>query len=309
MDTNSTSIQGGVTFIPANYPAPTHKGIINPADGQLYITGFNLWGSHSKGVSALLRFRYTGKPFYSPERFKAGEQGIVLRFGEKLDPETALDPRNFQVKRWNYKRTKAYGSGHFKLDGTSGEELLPALRSFLSEDQQAVLVIVPNMTEVMQMQLSYQLKAADGTIMDDNFWFTVKDMEKIELVGEGFNDSLKNMAGVKLNTLAELAVETPPSVKKGAKLFKAMACAGCHSTGLVTDGFYGPPFKGLFNSERQFEDGSSAIADGDYLKESMLEPAKRIVKGYNAEMPPFTGILSETDIQSLTLYIESLSEK
>src|SRR3546814_1446218 len=101
IDSTSDALQGGVSFLRANYPAPTQKGTVNPADGQLYVSGFNLWGSSSKGVAAFLRLRYTGLPFYSPERFKAGAQGIVLRFGVELDSTAATDPMNFKVKRWN----------------------------------------------------------------------------------------------------------------------------------------------------------------------------------------------------------------
>src|SRR5690606_148505 len=97
-----------------------------------------------------------------------------------------------------------------------------------------------------------------------------------------------------------------PSREKGARLFKAMACAGCHSLGVETDGFYGPPFKGLFGSEQQFEDGTSHTADEAYLRESILTPSKKIVKGYDAEMPSYLGALSDSDVESLVLYIKSL---
>ena len=305
IDTTSNGLQGGVSFLSANYPAPTEKGVINPVDGQLYITGFNLWGSSSKGVAAFVRLRYTGLPFYLPERFKAGEQGIVLRFGVELDSAAATYPLSFQVKRWNYKRTKAYGSGDYKLDGTPGEETMPVFSSHLSADRKAVLLVVPDMKEVMQMEVMYQLKATDGTVMDDGFWFTVNHVGEIDLAKQGFHEPIDLTVDRAASLRAEHG-DDGPSQEKGARLFKAMACAGCHSLGVETDGFYGPPFKGLFGSKRQFEDGTSHIADEEYLRESILTPSKRIVKGYEAEMPSFVGALSDSDVESLILYIKSL---
>jgi mono/diheme cytochrome c family protein len=66
---------------------------------------------------------------------------------------------------------------------------------------------------------------------------------------------------------------------------------------------YGPPFKGLYGSMREMADGKILEANEAYLKESIMEPGKRIVKGYEGEMPSFQGILSESDLEALMLYI------
>lgn len=305
IDSTSNDVQGGVSFLHANYPAPTHKGTINPRDGQMYITGFNLWGSSSEGVAALLRLRYTGLPLYAPERFKAGEQGIVLRFGVELDDTMATDPLNFQVKRWNYKRTQQYGSGHYKLDGTPGEENLPVFSSHLSEDRKSLFLVVPNMEEVMQMEVLYNLKSTEGEDMDDGFWFTVNEAEKIDLKSEGFPQPI-NLSVSESRNPAETVAEDPPSMEKGAQLFQATACAGCHSLDLEASALHGPPLHDIFMSERQFEDGTSGIADDDYIRESILAPSRKIVNGYAGEMPSYLGILSDGDVESLVLYIRSL---
>ena len=61
--------------------------------------------------------------------------------------------------------------------------------------------------------------------------------------------------------------------------------------------------------DRPLEDGTTVIADDVYLRESILNPAAKIVKGYNPEMPSFQGILSDTDIESVILFVKSLGEK
>ena len=310
IDSASSITQGGVSVIHANYPAPTSKGIVNPKDGQLYVAGFNLWGSTSTGISALMRLRYTGKPSYMPNQFRAGKQGIILGFDTPLDPKIAADPANFAIKRWNYQRTEEYGSGHFKMDGATGEETLFAAASYLSADRKKVLLLVPEMAEVMQMEVAYKLAAADGKKMDDSFWFTVNKADELDLKPYGFSNVDLALLSVKRPKTEEVAVkEAPATADRGRDIFQKMACAGCHSEGLKTDGMYGPPFQNLYASKRTFTDGTSAVADEKYIRESILTPSAKIVKGYAEEMPSFVGILTDSDIESVTLYIKSLAKK
>jgi cytochrome c2 len=307
MDSSAKITQGGVTFIHGNYPAPTSKGITNPADGQLYITGFNLWGSSSMGISSLMRLRYTGRQSYMPNQFRAGKQGIILSFDSELEAASATEPGNFQVKRWNYKRTEEYGSGHFKLDGSTGEETLNVVATYLSSDRTKVLLLVPDLKEVMQMEVDYQLVAKDGKRMNDQFHFTVNNLSQFDPATFGFsNVNLALLDAKTSGTTAETPAEEMASAEKGKELFQKMACFGCHSEGTKTKGMYGPPFMNLYKSVRHFEDGTSAIADEPYIRESILKPGAKIIKGYNEEMPSFVGILTDNDIESITLYIKTL---
>ena len=121
------------------------------------------------------RFQYLGisakgKPFSSgpvqPESFapvdlRAGKRGILLRFAHPLDPESALQTDAYSVRRWNYKRTSKYGSPNYKMDGSPGSEDLPVSSIKLSRDKKTVFVGIPDMREVMQMEVSYDLAAQD----------------------------------------------------------------------------------------------------------------------------------------------------
>ena len=307
IDSASKITQGGVSFIKANYPAPTSKGAISPSDGQLYITGFNLWGSSSTGISALQRLRYTGKPSYMPNQFKVTKQGIVLGFDSELDG--TIKPADFQVKRWNYKRTEDYGSGHFKTDGNLGEENLTVAASYLSSDRKKIFLLVPDMKEVMQMQVDYKLLAKDGKKINDQFWFTVNNAGELNPAVDGFeNVNLALLVPEKKELTADPKKEELVSAERGKELFQKTACIGCHSEGTKTKGMYGPPFQNLYKSERHFEDGTTAIADEKYIRESILVPSAKIIKGYNEEMPSFEGILSDSDIESIALFIKSLKK-
>jgi cytochrome c oxidase subunit 2 len=67
-----------------------------------------------------------------------------------------------------------------------------------------------------------------------------------------------------------------------------------------------PPLEGLFMSRVGLSTGQSPLADENYLRESILNPNAKIVKGYDAIMPSFQGQLSEEDLLGLIAYIKSL---
>lgn len=309
MDSTANRVQGGVSFLEGHYPAPTMKGAINPGDGQLYVAGFSLWGTNTSTISAFTRFRYTGAESHLPEKFFAGKGGVSLRFPAELEEEAVSDISNYQVKRWNYQRTEKYGSGHYKPDGSVGQENLPVLAAYLSDDRKAVFLAVPNMEEVMQMEVSYNIKLADGSDLKDVFWLTVNEAEEPDLAYHGFG-SLK-LEDLVLEYDAALAMdqhEEKPSLENGEQLFMKMGCIACHAIDENTEGKTGPGMKGLFGSIRKFQDGTTAIADGTYLRESILKPGEKTVEGYEDGMPSFLGILSESDIESMVLYIQSLAK-
>ena len=307
-DKFSVKDQGGVVAIKADYPAPLLKGGINPKDGQLYIAGFNLWGSNSNGLSALVRLRYTHQPYYLPVDFQAGKQGIMLKFAEKLDKNSIKDVNNYRLKRWNYLRTEKYGSGHYLLNGEPGEETLPVLEAHLGSDEKSVLLIIPNMAEVMQMELDYSFQSKKGVPVQDEFYFTVNCLDPLHLEkafkSVKIDNSKLSLSQKQLDEFQNKSGNV--SVDLGKELFQKYACIGCHSLNKSTEGKYGPSLAGLYNSERQFTDGYKTIANDNYIRESIKDSKARIVKGFGDEMPSYTGVLKDYEIESLMMYIKTL---
>ena len=82
-----------------------------------------------------------------------------MRFGARLDATAARDASRYQLQSWNYRRTSSYGSGHFKRDGSAGHDR-SNVAAHLSADGRSVLLVVPEMRPVMQMQLDYDLRSA-----------------------------------------------------------------------------------------------------------------------------------------------------
>lgn len=62
----------------------------------------------------------------------------------------------------------------------------------------------------------------------------------------------------------------------------APTCAGCHSIdGTIING---PSWQGLWMKEGTFDDGSTYVADEEYIRNSILNPNDEIVEGFNANV-------------------------
>ena len=308
MDTTQTPWQGGVRPIAGHYVVPTSKGQMNPGDGQLYIAGFQVWGTTAEKISSLLRLRYTGQPSREPTQMRAGEQGVLLRFEQPLDRGSATNARNYAVTRWNYRRTEQYGSGHFTLDGAPGEEELPVAAAHLSEDGTALLLVMPDVQPVMQLQLDYAITAADGTALDGPVFLTLNEARPLDLEAAGFGDvdwqqDVQRASDLIASTPAAEAVEA--TAKRGRHIYQEVGCVTCHS--LDGSQQVGPSFQNLFGSERTLVSGETVVADEAYIEQAIWSPASQVVEGYASNMPAYEGILSEAEVESLVLFIKSLS--
>ena len=307
-DTTRNAVQGALIALPGVYGAPTLKGRVGPADGQLYLAGFSVWGSNAKELSSLVRLRYTGKPSRLPLSVRSGLQGVMVRFATPLDAATATDAARYHLERWNYVRSSAYGSGHFKLDGTPGQDRM-SVRPHLSADGRTLLLVVPEMKPVMQMQLDYNVKSRAGAVLRDTLYLTVHAIDSLDLARAGFG-SLNWRADA--TVAAKAATSAPKPVAKatvalGATLYRDKGCAACHSMDGTLTGKTGPTFKGLYGSDVKLTSGATHKADDAYLRRSMLDPASDIVKGFEPGMPTFRGVLSNVEVESLVRYIRTLS--
>ena len=89
----------------------------------------------------------------------------------------------------------------------------------------------------------------------------------------------------------------------GEALFQAQGCVSCHAAGASQRG---PQLAGLFGTTVHFEGGGAAVADENYLRESILYPQAHLVQGYQAIMPTYQGLLSEENVMQLIAYLKTL---
>jgi len=95
-------------------------------------------------------------------------------------------------------------------------------------------------------------------------------------------------------------------VSVGEKLYTDLACSTCH----LPDGKgCGHSYFGVYGSHVKLADGSTVLADENYIRESILQPNAKIVAGFQPVMPSFQGLVTEDQILALTAYIKSLKDQ
>jgi cytochrome c oxidase subunit 2 len=92
-----------------------------------------------------------------------------------------------------------------------------------------------------------------------------------------------------------------PMAQSGEKLFATFSCNTCH-------GQRAPTLAGLYGRKVQLQDGSTLIADEDYIRESILNPSAKITAGYPPIMPTYAGQISEEQVMQLIAYIKTLKD-
>jgi cytochrome c oxidase subunit 2 len=91
----------------------------------------------------------------------------------------------------------------------------------------------------------------------------------------------------------------------GETLFQQLGCITCHR--LDVQG-RGPNLKGVYGKPVTLEDGRTVVADDNYIRESILSPAAKVVSGFKPIMPVFQGLVTEEQLNSLVAYVKSLSQ-
>jgi len=92
---------------------------------------------------------------------------------------------------------------------------------------------------------------------------------------------------------------------QGEQLFQKFACNTCH-TGDSTG--RGPILQGVYGSMVMLSDDSIVKADDNYVRESILNPTAKVVKGFQPIMPTFQGQVNEEDLIKLLAYVKSLGQ-
>ena len=96
--------------------------------------------------------------------------------------------------------------------------------------------------------------------------------------------------------------ETP--AEEGSNLFVQFDCVSCHGSGVRQRG---PSLGNIFGKQEPLENGQTVLVDESYIRESIIDPRAKIVRGFSPVMPSFRGQLTEEQILALITYIKSLS--
>jgi cytochrome c oxidase subunit 2 len=92
---------------------------------------------------------------------------------------------------------------------------------------------------------------------------------------------------------------------KGRQLFQKLQCVVCHS---ATSQARAPVLEGLYKKRVPLADGTTIIADDNYLRESILQPDAKIAAGYQSPsiMPSFAGIITDDELTQLLAFLHTL---
>ncbi len=98
-------------------------------------------------------------------------------------------------------------------------------------------------------------------------------------------------------------------LEAGTMLFQNLRCDTCHTVGAGTSTSgppRGPDLAGRFGTDVTLSDGQTVRFDERYVRESLLEPPKRLALGFQPLMPSYKGQIGESDILALIAYLKSL---
>jgi cytochrome c oxidase subunit 2 len=96
-----------------------------------------------------------------------------------------------------------------------------------------------------------------------------------------------------------------PLSATGEKMFAELGCATCHRTDAQGRG---PNLQGVFGKPVELVDGRTVTADENYLRECILDPGAKRLKGFAPIMPTFQGLVTDEQVNALVAYIKSISD-
>jgi cytochrome c oxidase subunit 2 len=104
-----------------------------------------------------------------------------------------------------------------------------------------------------------------------------------------FAASMLKNSSEKLSVLAQ----------SGQKVAETSGCFACHN---FTDSSIGPTWNGLFGKTQNLANGQTVLVDEAYIKESILNPTAKLVKGFAPIMPAMQ--LTDLQFKALSAYIK-----
>lgn len=92
----------------------------------------------------------------------------------------------------------------------------------------------------------------------------------------------------------------------GQRLFNQLGCESCHSPGGVGRA---PSLAGISGTTVMTAAGERRLVDDSYLRESILDPKRHVVSGFDSTMPTFQGQITEEQVLELIAYIRTMGEQ
>lgn len=278
----------GVAFgyrLPVQLSFPSLNGDSHPETGTFYVAGIGISGyrpmtERFAGLAAIRQVAAMPAPvawLVEPDR-------LVVRFGQPVPEGMALEVAS--LKAWDIRRTRRYGSGHFRWDGQPGEHALQPAAVRLADGRRELRLDLggDRLFRSSILHLHVQVRPDGEPDYALELFCRPAHLERPDQ---------RQLAA--LRDAVAVALE-PGEAARGAELFQRYACAGCHSRS--GERLVGPPLDGVATRHAQGLDA--------FLRESILQPGKQVAKGYAATMPSFEGVIPPQDVAHLIAYLRTL---
>jgi hypothetical protein len=170
--------QAAMVKFPLKFSTGLMRGRVNPKDGQVYLCGVRGWQTDGTKDGGFYRVRYTGKPVHTPIEFHALKNGLKLVFPNPLDSNSAADVANYAMEMWNYIYSGNYGSQEYSAANPTlkTHDKLEVKSARLSADCRAISLEIPDLRPANQVKVKLNLKAADGTAINQDIYATIHKM-------------------------------------------------------------------------------------------------------------------------------------
>jgi cytochrome c oxidase subunit 2 len=93
-----------------------------------------------------------------------------------------------------------------------------------------------------------------------------------------------------------------PLHERGERVVKGAGCLNCHA--VEGKEKIGPNFHGVYGSTVPLADGTSVKADEEYLRESIVDPGAKVVKGYPNVMPTYKTTLKPEEVEAVVEFLK-----
>ena len=184
--------QGGIVPLPGDFLSGAHRSRFNPRDGHFYVAGSSGWGSYARKPGSLQRVRYTGGDLFLPREVETRENGLIVRFNDRIDPASLKLNKAF-CEQWNYLYSSAYGSGEYspRNSGRQGHDLVKIRSLTALEDGRSVFIEIPQLHPVMQLHLYLEFRTADGRKVTSDIYYSIFQLGKPFTQFAGYRAILK----------------------------------------------------------------------------------------------------------------------
>ena len=125
------------------------------------------WAGDQQQPGGFYRISYTGKPAHLPVGLNTRKDGILIRFSDKIDIQTASNADNFSVRTWDVKRTKNYGSEHYN------EKKIEVTHAAVTDKGVSVFLTIPDIKPTWGMEIVYSIKTAERKTLQGRIHNTI----------------------------------------------------------------------------------------------------------------------------------------